>query len=168
MMSNSASARMGPSLAVASDMDPEGPSAKPPSGQTDRMSAAGVQACFQAPRHARLGIMAVTPARAKELALSLEGASERPHFDRTALRTPRKTFATLAGDGADINLMFDPDLRDFYCEQVPLAFAPVPGGWGRMGATRCDLGVVDEATLVSALKAAHALAAPRPKTPRKR
>jgi hypothetical protein len=112
--------------------------------------------------------MAVTPARAKELALGLEGASERPHFDRTALRKPRKTFATLAGDGADINLMFDPDLRDFFCEQVPLAFAPVPGGWGRMGITRCDLGVVDEATLVSALKAAHALAAPRPKTPRKR
>jgi hypothetical protein len=112
--------------------------------------------------------MAVTPARARELALSLEDASERPHFDRTALRTPRKTFATLAGDGADINLMFDPDLRDFFCEQVPLVFAPVPGGWGRMGATRCDLAIVDEHTLVSALKAAHALAAPRPKTPPKR
>jgi hypothetical protein len=37
-----------------------------------------------------------------------------------------------------------------------------------MGATRCDLAIVDEPTLVSALKAAHALAAPRPKTPRKR
>jgi len=112
--------------------------------------------------------MAATPARAKELALSLEGALERPHFERTALRTPRKTFATLAGDGADINLMFDPDLRDLYCEQAPVAFSPVPGGWGRMGATRCNLAAVDEATLASALKAAHALAAPRPKGPRKR
>lgn len=112
--------------------------------------------------------MPVTPARARALALGFEGASERPHFDRTALRTPRKTFATLAGDGADINLMFDPDLRDFFCEQDPLAFAPVPGGWGRMGITRCDLAAVDEATLVSALKAAHALAAPRPKAPRAR
>lgn len=104
--------------------------------------------------------MTVSPARAKALALSLEGASERPHFDRTALRTPRKTFATLAGDGSDINLMFDPTLRDFFCEQAPDAFSPVPGGWGRMGATRCDLQAVDEATLVSALKAAHALAVP--------
>ena len=112
--------------------------------------------------------MSVTSDRAKALALGFEGASERPHFDRTALRTPRKTFATLAGDGADINLMFDPDLRDFFCEQDPLAFSPVPGGWGRMGITRCDLPVVDEATLVSALKAAHALAAPRPRTPRAR
>lgn len=107
--------------------------------------------------------MPVTPVRAKKLALSLEGASERPHFDRTAIRTPRKTFATLAGDGTDINLMFDPDLRDFYCEQAPHAFSPIPGGWGRMGATRCDLKKVDEATLRSALKAAHALAAPKSK-----
>jgi hypothetical protein len=41
--------------------------------------------------------MPVTAARAKALALSLEGASENPHFDRTALRTPRKIFTTLAG-----------------------------------------------------------------------
>ncbi len=107
--------------------------------------------------------MPVTPSRAKRLALSLQGASERPHFDRLALRTPRKTFATLAADGADINMMFDPELRDFYCEQAPQAFSPVPGGWGRMGATRCDLKKVDEATLLSALKAAHALAAPKSK-----
>jgi hypothetical protein len=107
--------------------------------------------------------MPVTPARAKKLALSLADASERPHFDRIAQRTPRKTFATLAGNGGDINLMFDPELRDFYCEHAAHAFAPVPGGWGRMGATRCDLKKVDEATLLSALKAAHALAAPTPK-----
>lgn len=107
--------------------------------------------------------MPVSPARAKKLALGLQGASERTHFDRLALRTPRKTFATLAGDGADINMMFDPELRDFYCEQVPQAFSPVPGGWGRMGATRCDLKKVDEDTLLSALKAAHALAAPKPR-----
>ena len=109
--------------------------------------------------------MSVTPARAKKIALGLQDASERPHFHRTAFRTPRKIFATLADDGADINLMFDPELRDFYCEHAPHAFSPVPGGWGRMGATRCDLKTVDEATLLSALKAAHALAAPKRKMP---
>jgi hypothetical protein len=105
--------------------------------------------------------MSVSPERAQALALALEGASARPHFHRTAFRTPRKTFATLDAVAGDINLMFDPDLRDFYCKQAPKAFAPVPGGWGRMGATRCDLEAVDEATLTGALKAAHALAAPR-------
>lgn len=107
--------------------------------------------------------MAVTPARARELALALADASERPHFGRVAFRTPRKAFATLGEEARDLNLAFDPDLRDFYCEQAPEVFAPVPGGWGRLGATRCDLQAVDEPTLLSALMAAHRLAAPKPK-----
>jgi hypothetical protein len=109
--------------------------------------------------------MAVDPERARALALALPLASEAAHFDRLAFRTPRKIFATLGagGRGDDLNLMFDPDLRDFYCEQAPQAFAPVPGGWGRKGATRCDLRKVDEATLTSALIAAHQLAAPKSK-----
>jgi len=107
--------------------------------------------------------MAVDAERARELAFALPLASEAPHFHRIAFRTPRKTFATLDPAVPDLNLMFDPELRDFYCEQEPQAFAPVPGGWGRMGATRCDLTVVDEPTLVSALQAAHRLAEPKRK-----
>jgi hypothetical protein len=103
--------------------------------------------------------MPVDPARVRDLALSLPSASEAPHFHRLAFRTPRKVFATLDSTARDLNLMFDPDLRDFYCEQAPDAFAPVPGGWGRKGATRCDLGAVDEPLTMSALKAAHQLAA---------
>lgn len=112
--------------------------------------------------------MPVSAARARALALSLDAAHEAPHFDRAAFKTPRRTFATLANSDADINLMFDAALQEFYCEQAPQAFAPVAGGWGRMGCTRCDLKKVDEATLLSALKAAHALAAPKPKQPRKK
>ncbi|MET0337649.1 MAG: MmcQ/YjbR family DNA-binding protein [Caulobacter sp.] len=110
--------------------------------------------------------MAVTAERARELCLAFEGASEAPHFHRVAFKTPRKTFATLDVAEPDINLMFDPDHRDFWCEQAPEAFAPVPGGWGRMGATRCDLAVVDEPTLTAALKAAYLLAQPKPKNSR--
>ena len=107
--------------------------------------------------------MSVDAARVRELALALPLASEAPHFDRLAFRTPRKIFATLSMQAGDLNLMFDPDLRDFYCEHAPQAFTPVPGGWGRKGATRCDLRRVDEATLLSALQAAHRLAMPKAK-----
>ncbi len=107
--------------------------------------------------------MAVTPERARQLALSLEGASEVPHMHRRAFRTTRRIFATLDSSVPDLNLPFTPDLRDFYGEQAPEAFAPIPGGWGRMGHTRCDLNTVDEPTLLSALMAAHQLAAPKPK-----
>ena len=108
--------------------------------------------------------MAVTAKRARELALSLENASEAPHFDRVAFRTPRRIFATLARSGADLNFMFDHALQIQYCELAPDAISPVPGGWGRMGATRCDLKKVDATTFRAALKAAHARAnAPLPK-----
>jgi hypothetical protein len=107
--------------------------------------------------------MSVDVGRVRELALTLPLASEAPHFDRLAFRTPRKIFATLNARAGDLNLMFDPDVRDFFCEQAPHAFTPVPGGWGRRGATRCDLREVDEATLMSALRAAHQLAKPKAK-----
>lgn len=107
--------------------------------------------------------MPVDPKHARELALSLLATTEAPHFHRIAFRTPRKIFATLDPVAVDLNLMFDQDLRDFYCEHASHAFAPVPGGWGQRGATRCDLKTVDEPTLLSALQAAHRLAAPKAK-----
>ena len=108
--------------------------------------------------------MPVTPARARELALSLENASSYPHFDRIAFRTPRRTFATLALSGADMNFMFDLQQQADFCKRAPHAIAPVPGGWGRMGATRCDLKAIDAKTFRAALEAAHARAnAPKPK-----
>ena len=102
--------------------------------------------------------MAVTAARARALALALPDASEVPHFDRAAFRTTRRMFMTMAGDGTDVNFMFDHGLQEFYVEQAPDAFAPVPGGWGKMGATRCVLKQADVATFRSALAAAHARA----------
>src|SRR3954447_24990624 len=74
--------------------------------------------------------MGVDPEHARELALALPAVSEAPHWHRLAFRTPRKIFATLDATARDLNLMFTPDLRDFYCEQAPHAFSPVPGGWG--------------------------------------
>ena len=112
--------------------------------------------------------MAVDPERARTLALGLPGAHEAPHFHRTAFRTPRRIFATLDATVPDLNLMFDPNLRDHFCTLFPNAFAPVPGGWGRAGATRCDLTAVDEPALTAALQAAHTRASPAPKSRKSR
>ena len=57
-----------------------------------------------------------------------------------------------------VNFMFDPPEQETFCEMAPAALAPVPGGWGRMGATRCDLKKVDERTFLAAAEAAHARA----------
>lgn len=108
--------------------------------------------------------MAVSAKRARALALSLENASSYPHFDRIAFRTPRRTFCTLAADGRDLNFAFSLEQQREFCELAPHAISPVPGGWGRMGHTRCDLSQIDLPTFERALAAAHARAsAPLPK-----
>jgi hypothetical protein len=106
--------------------------------------------------------VALSAARARKLLLRFPDAGEAPHFDRTAFRTPRRIFATLAGDGRDVNFMLDPLDQETFCEMAPHALGPVPGGWGRMGATRCDLKKADEPLFLAASEAAHARAsAPR-------
>jgi hypothetical protein len=102
--------------------------------------------------------MPVTAKRARELALSLENASSYPHFDRIAFRTPRRTFATLAASGGDLNFMLDLEQQRHFCELAPHAISPVPGGWGRMGWTSCQLALIDAKTFTLALAAAHARA----------
>ena len=102
--------------------------------------------------------MAVTKARVRKLALALEGASEVVHVDRPVFRTTRKMFATLPPNEQVVNLMFDPPTQEFFVEQAPGVIEPLPGGWGRMGMSFCDLKAADEALVHSALKAAHALA----------
>jgi len=105
--------------------------------------------------------MALSAARARKLLLRFDDASEAPHFDRIAFRTPRRIFATLAGDGHEVNFMFDLDAQEMSCEMAPHALSPVPGGWGRMGATRCDLKKVNDALFVAASEVAHARASGR-------
>ncbi len=111
--------------------------------------------------------MAVSKARVRKLALALEGAFEVTHVDRPAFRTKRKIFATLPPAESAVNLMFDVATQEFFCEHAPDAVEPLPGGWGRMGMSRCDLAKADESLVHSALKAAHALAAPRSKARRR-
>ncbi|HVY30296.1 MAG TPA: hypothetical protein VHB79_27250 [Polyangiaceae bacterium] len=112
--------------------------------------------------------MAVTPKRAHALALALENATSYPHFDRIAFRTPRRTFATLALSGVDMNFKLDLAQQAQFCKLAPDAIAPVPGGWGRMGFTRCELKKIDAATFLKVLHTAHASAnAPKAKAAKK-
>lgn len=107
------------------------------------------------PRRATIAAV-ITPARLRAVALSFTGAVEVPHMDRAAFRTKRRIFATLPPDGKTANLLLPLDLQEALCDAIPGAFAPVPGGWGRMGYTTVDLRVVSDADLVRALTEAHA------------
>ena len=94
----------------------------------------------------------------KRIALSLDGASEAPHFDRAAFRVAR-TFATLAADQKTANLKFSPDEQAFKSMLAPEAFAPLDNAWGRQGWTLAKLSALNEPELQAALEMAwrHAL-----------
>ena len=89
----------------------------------------------------------------KRIALSLDGASEAPHFDRAAFRVAR-TFATLAADQKTANLKFSPDEQAFKSMLAPEAFATLDNAWGRQGWTLAKLSALSEAELHAALEMA--------------
>ncbi len=109
----------------------------------------------------------VSARRFEQLALAFEGTYAVPHMERTAYRTKRRIFATVAADGQSANLLLDADLQDTVCGAMPQAFSPVPGGWGRMGYTTVKLAGVSETELVEVLREAHARATEPPKKKRR-
>ena len=103
----------------------------------------------------------------RRIALSLEGTTEAPHFDRAAFKVAR-IYATLAADEKSVNLMLTPDEQEFKCLTAPDAFAPIPNAWGRKGWTTLTLAEVSAEELAAALRAAWAHALPKGKSTAKR
>jgi hypothetical protein len=99
-----------------------------------------------------------TGADLRRLALSLEGTSEAPHFDRIAFKA-RRIYVTLAADGKTANFMFASEQQEFKCLMAPEAFSPVPNAWGRRGATTAILSRLSIAELEDALRTAWGQAA---------
>jgi len=103
----------------------------------------------------------------RALALSLADVTERPHFDRSAFRTTRRTFATLSGDGRDVNLKLEPDQQAMLVA-ASSAFTRIPNKWGDQGWTTCLLGQVTLAQLKPALIEAHRIAMVPLRAPKKK
>lgn len=103
----------------------------------------------------------------RRIALSLEGTTEAPHFDRTAFKVAR-IYATLAADGRTANLKLTPDEQEFKCMLAPEAFAPVPNAWGKQGWTTATLSALGAADLRAALEMARRHALPKTRSAPKR
>jgi len=95
----------------------------------------------------------------RRIALSLEGTTEAPHFDRAAFKVVR-IYTTLAADGLTANLKLNPDEQEFKTLLAPEAFAPLDNAWGRQGWTTAVLAKLSEEELRAALQMAYAHALP--------
>jgi hypothetical protein len=94
----------------------------------------------------------------RRIALSLEGTEESSHMGAADFRVGGRIFATLAHERKGFgNVMLMPEQQGDFVAELPEVFLPVPGGWGRNGATHIRLAEVTEDVLTGALRTAWKL-----------
>jgi hypothetical protein len=99
----------------------------------------------------------MTPAAFRKAALSLTGAVEGSHMGHADFRANGRIFATLGyPEASHAMVKLSPDEQEIVVAGAPDTFMPVPGGWGKGGATRVLLKTADDAAVKSALSLAHA------------
>ena len=96
----------------------------------------------------------------QRIALSLEGTTEAPHFDRIAFKAVR-IYATLASDRRSANLKLLPEEQEFKCMLAPEVFSPVPNAWGKQGWTTATLSELNAKELRDVLQIAWRHAQPK-------
>jgi hypothetical protein len=94
----------------------------------------------------------------RRIALSFPGAHESSHMGSPDFRVDNRIFATLAAQKQGYgNIMITPEQQAAFVEEMPDVFLPIPGGWGRNGATHVRLAIVTEDVLHGALHTAYTL-----------
>lgn len=102
----------------------------------------------------------VSIATARKLALSLPEAEEHSHFHLPDFRVKKKIFASLHEDKNLVMVRLSVIDQSVFCAIDPTIIYPVPGGWGRKGATFVNLKIVKKEILMDALTTAWKTVAP--------
>jgi hypothetical protein len=90
----------------------------------------------------------------RKLALALPDAIEVPHFDIPSFRVNKKIFATIHLKTNRGMLKLPLNEQSVFCAYKDVFF-PVPGFWGKQGATFVDLKKVRKDMFKDALKVAY-------------
>ncbi len=102
----------------------------------------------------------VTADTVRQLALAFPETEELPHFHLTSFRVKKKIFATM--DEKIKRVMVKLNLADqsVFCSYDSKVIYPVPGGWGKKGATYIELSKIKRSMLKDALTVAYCTTAP--------
>jgi len=103
----------------------------------------------------------ITAKAFRELALSYPGASEQPHFERTAFKV-KKIFATLDVKENRACIMLSDIDQSVFCAFDSAVIYPVPNKWGKQGATYVELKKVRKDMLKDMLQQAYARCVAKP------
>jgi hypothetical protein len=104
----------------------------------------------------------MTPDDFRRLALSFPETVEAEHMNHPDFRVAGKIFATLSYPDSTYGMVkLSPLDQDKFVQEAPEVFTPVPGYWGRNGATHVHLKKATKKTLQPALTAAWRNTAPK-------
>ena len=102
--------------------------------------------------------------KARQLALSMPGATEQDHHGIPSFRANKKIFATLWVNQQRMMVKLPPVDQSVFNSFDPAIFFPVPNKWGLKGATFVELSKVRPEMLADALTIAYEeVIAQRPK-----
>lgn len=99
----------------------------------------------------------------RKIALSFPDTEELPHFDLTSFRVKKKIFATFHEKHDRAMVKLSPIDQSVFCAYDNNIFFPVPGGWGKGGATFVNMKKVRKDMFKDALSAAYELASTKKK-----
>jgi len=101
----------------------------------------------------------------RRMALRLPDAIEAAHMGHPDFRVGDKIFATLGYPSiAFAMVQLTPEQQELFVRTEPNTFTPVPGGWGKKGATHVLLKTAKKAAVREALQVAYTNRAPRRST----
>jgi len=103
----------------------------------------------------------MTPEDYRRIALALPEAIEGAHMNHPDFRVRSRIFSTLWPAESKGVLKLTLEQQKIVTAKEPAIFAPVPGGWGRRGATTVNLEHAKESTVRSALVMAWRNIAPK-------
>ena len=87
----------------------------------------------------------------RDIALSLEGATEGSHMAHPDFRANGRIFATLHSGDESGMVKLTPDEQRELMRRHPRMFEPSSGAWGRQGCTNVRLAAADRATVRGAM-----------------
>ena len=97
----------------------------------------------------------VTIADFRAMALSFPETVELPHFDLASFRVNKKIFATVSEKHERAMLKLPLIEQSVFCSFDATVIYPVPGAWGKKGATYFELKKIRKPMLKDALTVAY-------------
>jgi len=91
----------------------------------------------------------------RRIALSFPGTEELPHFHLTSFRFQNKIFATYHAKEQRAMIKLSLVSQSVFCAYDSSIFYPVPGAWGKKGATFVDLTKVRKDMFKDALSTSY-------------